>query len=146
MKTIGMRIKEQRKLLELSQVQVSKSCEVSQAAVGYWETDTTVPSGKKLLSLAKALRRSAEWIMSGKEDGLDNPNNTPPDFSEELSPSPFTKVYKLFEDAVLYTEEPVDYTQEVKAQCLIEMYEAEIQGKSPAGAMLRYLMSTSPQR
>ena len=128
-------IRSQRRRLGVSQQSIATTVGVSRPTITAWENNDKQPKSRYLPKLAEALETTVSELV-GEDGGIE----------QEFNLDPFTKVYKLFEDAVIYTEKPVDYTQEVKAQCLIEMYEAEIQGKSPAGAMLRYLMSTSPQR
>jgi transcriptional regulator with XRE-family HTH domain len=40
---------------------------VSKATVSLWENDTNVPNGRNLQELAKVLKTSSEWILSGKD-------------------------------------------------------------------------------
>lgn len=66
MSTPGIRIKERRKSLGLTQPQVGAAVKVSKATVSLWENDTNTPNGRNLQELAKCLDTSSEWILSGK--------------------------------------------------------------------------------
>lgn len=65
MKTLGSRIREKRKELSITQLQLSKSVGVSHVTVSQWESDTTAPKGENLYKLAKILGTQANWLISG---------------------------------------------------------------------------------
>ena len=64
---IGPRIKERRRDMNLTQQELGRRVGVSKATISLWEKDDTAPTGKNLLSLAKAIGRSPEWITDGRE-------------------------------------------------------------------------------
>ena len=64
--TIGNRITEQRKKLQLSQEELAYKIGVSRQAVSKWETDTSSPDAFNLISLAEVLETSVEYIVTGK--------------------------------------------------------------------------------
>lgn len=66
MSTIGTRILELRKDLKLTQGQVGAKTGVSGVAVGYWEKDMHTPKGETLTKLAKVLRTTPDYIITGK--------------------------------------------------------------------------------
>ncbi len=61
-----VRIKQKRKEAGLSQEALAKQVGVTKGAISQWEQGATNPSGQNLYSLAKALRVSAEWLLSGQ--------------------------------------------------------------------------------
>lgn len=67
MATIGERIRERRKELELDQPSLAKAVGVSNGTISFWETDTNSPKGKNLLKLSDVLGKSPSWILTGKE-------------------------------------------------------------------------------
>ena len=132
---IADKIRLKRKALGVSQSVIAKAVGVSRPTITAWENNDKQPKSRYLPKLAESLGATVSELV-GVEQAAD----------QEFNLTAFTKVYKIFEDAVIYSDTPVIYSQEVKAECLKEMYQAEMKGKSPAGAMLRYLMSVSPQR
>lgn len=67
---IGDRIKLRRKELKLTQAQLAKKVGVSHASISQWESETTAPDGANLLSVAKALGCTAEYLLKGKDEGV----------------------------------------------------------------------------
>ena len=65
MSTIGSRIKEARSALGWSQVQLAEEVGVSQSAIGNIESGLR-QRPRELVSIAKALRVSPEWLETGK--------------------------------------------------------------------------------
>ncbi|UVH54699.1 helix-turn-helix transcriptional regulator [Variovorax paradoxus] len=65
MSTIGSRIKEARGALGWSQVQLADEAGVTQSAIGNIESGLR-QRPRELVSLAKALRVSPEWLETGK--------------------------------------------------------------------------------
>ncbi|MGJ7533919.1 MULTISPECIES: helix-turn-helix domain-containing protein [unclassified Variovorax] len=65
MSTIGSRIKEARGALGWSQVQLADEVGVTQSAIGNIESGLR-QRPRELVSLAKALRVSPEWLETGK--------------------------------------------------------------------------------
>ena len=62
------RIKERRKALKLTQLELGKMIGVTKATVSLWENETNTPNGANLQTLASILRCSPEWILTGKSD------------------------------------------------------------------------------
>jgi len=67
MKTLGERSKERRKLIKLTQIQLSKKVGVSGVTISQWESGDTAPKGENLYKLAKALKCSPDWLLFGSE-------------------------------------------------------------------------------
>ena len=65
MNTLGSRIKALRKDKKLTQVNVAKSVGVSSVAVTQWEQDSSKPGGNNLISLAKVLDCTPDWLLNG---------------------------------------------------------------------------------
>lgn len=68
MKTVGTRIKELRKALNLRQSDIAIKIGTSAVAVGNWERETNEPDGSNLLSLAKILKTTPEYILHGDRE------------------------------------------------------------------------------
>lgn len=69
MVSIGERVKARRLELALSQTALGKMIGppvVTKAAVSQWEKNETTPTGPNLMSLARALRQSPEWVLGDK--------------------------------------------------------------------------------
>ena len=78
MKTLGSRIREKRKELDVTQLQLSKMVGVSHVTVSQWESDTTAPKGQNLYKLAQILRTQANWLMTGIESEHESNVAAPP--------------------------------------------------------------------
>ncbi len=66
MNTIASRIAAARKELNLNQSELARILSVTPQAVQSWESGKAHPKGARLQNLAKALGKSAEWLMMGK--------------------------------------------------------------------------------
>ena len=65
MNTLGERSKERRKIIKLTQIQLSKKVGVSGVTISQWESGDTSPKGENLYKLAQALMCSPDWLMFG---------------------------------------------------------------------------------
>lgn len=65
------RIKRRMRALGLKSVDLVKQTGASKGAISHWVNGTTQPSGENLLSLAKCLKCSPEWLLSGETEKLD---------------------------------------------------------------------------
>lgn len=63
--TIGERIRNRRRQIELSQIQVAQRAGVSMQAVSLWEKDKATPSSTNLQALADALSCDVNWLLRG---------------------------------------------------------------------------------
>ncbi|MFA1562808.1 XRE family transcriptional regulator [Aliivibrio fischeri] len=75
MKSIGIRIKTQRKLKGLTQEGLAHQMGTTKAAVSRWETDRNAVAANKLQLLADILSVDAEWILTGKSPGIESSLN-----------------------------------------------------------------------
>ncbi len=66
MKSIAIRIREARKLRNISQRELSEMVEVTASAVSQYETSQSEPSIKNLARIAVALDVSFEWLATGR--------------------------------------------------------------------------------
>lgn len=69
--TIGSRIKNRRKELRLTQVQMRELTGISNGNLSDIENGNRLPSAGALISLSEALRVSADWILTGKYPDAD---------------------------------------------------------------------------
>lgn len=66
--TFGARVREQRKRVDLTQVQLAEAVGVAPSAVNAWENDQRSPdSVKTLLRLSDVLESSVDYLLTGKE-------------------------------------------------------------------------------
>ena len=68
MSTVGSRIKSLRKEKKLTQKQLGKLADVSDAAVVLWEKDVNTPKLEKLQLIAPALNTTIDYILYGTTD------------------------------------------------------------------------------
>lgn len=66
MSTFGRRLREARAAAKLTQDQLGDRCGVSRNAVSRWESDTDMPGMDKMGSIAKAVRESADYLLTGR--------------------------------------------------------------------------------
>lgn len=66
--TIGQRIAERRKLLNLSQEALGEKMGVSRQAISKWEADAAVPEIDKLVSLSKLFSVSVGWLLGTESE------------------------------------------------------------------------------
>ncbi len=62
---IGIRIKDRRKILALTQKDLATQVGVTQAAVSKWELNTDEPKGKYLEDLSRTLKVTVIWLLHG---------------------------------------------------------------------------------
>lgn len=69
-KVIGERMKEKRQQLKLSQKELAEKIEVTPSAINQYEKGDKVPSSEKIISLAKTLGVSSDYLLgvSDEED------------------------------------------------------------------------------
>lgn len=77
------RVIERMKALSLSATEISKLTGVSKATVSFWVSGTNGAKGKNLLSLAKALQCSPDWLSDG--DGQSGAVSREPGLTPETS-------------------------------------------------------------
>lgn len=65
--TIGERIRQRRKLLGLTLQNVADTFQINRASVSEWESGKSQPDVRKLAELARVLRASPEWLLTGDE-------------------------------------------------------------------------------
>lgn len=68
---IGKRIRQKRKELHLTQVQIRELCGISNGNLSDLENGNRLPSAGALVALSRALGVSTDWILTG-EDHHDN--------------------------------------------------------------------------
>ena len=119
----------------MSQEALARMVGVSRVTITDWENSKTELKSQYIIALCGSLNVAIEWLLTGKE------LIAPPQIRSggKIDMVKFTECYKLFNDAVLVAGNT--YTNEIKAECLIEMYHAALYGGSPAAAMLRFLTS-----
>lgn len=81
MSAIGTRIKERRRDVKMTQLDIAQRIGVSKVAVSQWENETSQPNGENLLALANALGVTPQWLLTGRGDTpamLPNVSPTPP--------------------------------------------------------------------
>ena len=66
--TIGQRIAQRRKMLNLSQEALGEKMGVSRQAISKWEADGTVPEIDKLIAMSKLFGVSVGWLLGTESD------------------------------------------------------------------------------
>lgn len=69
---IAERLKKAREDLALTQQQVADKARVSRSAVVHYEKGNVIPGGQELIGLAKALKVTPNYILSGSEGFFDS--------------------------------------------------------------------------
>lgn len=64
---IGERIAALRKQLDLTQESLASKLGCSAVTIGYWENGRHTPSGSRLITLAKALSTTPDYLISGSD-------------------------------------------------------------------------------
>lgn len=73
-KMIGQRIKQRRKELKLTQVQIKDLCGISNGNLSELENGNRLPSAGALIALSKVLNVSIDWILTGENPFCDISN------------------------------------------------------------------------
>lgn len=68
METLGIRLKQLRKNLKLTQQQLADKVGVSKTSIIYWEKDENVPKHESLMALSNALETTPDWLLFGKSE------------------------------------------------------------------------------
>lgn len=64
--SVGQRIIELRKQLNISQLQLAKDLGISRQAVSKWENDQSLPDTDKMIQLAEILDTDIEYLSTGR--------------------------------------------------------------------------------
>lgn len=82
---IGQRIKQRRKELHLTQIQIRELTGISNGNLSELENGNKLPSAGALISLSQTLEVTTDWILFGENSERDiyPPNNIPLTPSEE---------------------------------------------------------------
>lgn len=70
--SIGMRIKQRRKDLGLTQIQIKQETGISSGNMSEIENGSKLPSTPALISLSKALNCSIDWMLKGESENNEN--------------------------------------------------------------------------
>lgn len=79
--TMGQRIAQRRKKLNLSQEAFGEKMGVSRQAISKWEADAAVPEIDKLIAMSKLFGVSVGWLLGTEEEPGNQ--NAAPEFTEE---------------------------------------------------------------
>lgn len=66
--TTGQRIAQERKKLELSQIELAARMDVSRQAISKWESDAAIPEIDKLIVLSRLFGVSVGWLLGVEEE------------------------------------------------------------------------------
>ena len=75
--SIGNRITELRRKLQLSQEELADKIGVTRQSVSKWETDVSAPDAFNLIALSEILDTSVEYIVTGKTNTKEKTENAP---------------------------------------------------------------------
>lgn len=65
--SLGMRLREARKRLELTQDDLARRADISRQALSHYELGERIPTAEVLRRLARELGRSPDWLLSGEQ-------------------------------------------------------------------------------
>lgn len=101
--SIGERIAELRKAVDLSQGQVASLLNVSRQAVSKWENDTSSPDTVRLIQLADVLNTDVEYLATGKaaNNRVEKVYVPVPEIREKIVEKPVEK------PVIRYVEKPI---------------------------------------
>lgn len=68
--TIGQRIAQERKKLNISQVGLATRLDVSRQAISKWESDAAIPEIDKLIALSRLFNVSVGWLLGVEEQPM----------------------------------------------------------------------------
>lgn len=77
--SIGTRIKELRKKINISQEDLANELYVSRQTISKWESDIVSPDIKNIEMISKYFDVSADYLINGKENGKIAKQNKNPD-------------------------------------------------------------------
>lgn len=134
METWYARLKKKREAAGLTKAQFSREVGVSSPTVTDWENGVMRPKGDNLLKIARVLKTTPEWIMSGRgEDEKDYPE---PEISEperllldkwaQLLPSQQQEMLAVITEKAAYAE---SIRQQVKAEEASKVKVVKVGGK-----------------
>ena len=102
--TIGQRIAQRRKLLQLSQEALGDQMGVSRQAISKWESDATVPEIDKLIALSKLFSVSVGWLLGMESETTEPVPEQKDAFTEEQ--------LQLVEEIVKRYQQPAPKTRD----------------------------------
>lgn len=76
MKTMGKKIRERRKELGLTQIELAKEVRVNRVSLSQWESDINKPRGENLYNLARALQCEPSWLLGERKAPTPPPGQT----------------------------------------------------------------------
>jgi len=110
--SVGERICDLRKELNISQVELAKIMGISRQAVSKWENDLSAPDTLNLIKLADVLNTDVEYLATGKKA-------TPP--PSPLSVRTIDPIEKIIEvEKVVEVEKPVEVIRVVEVEKPVE--------------------------
>lgn len=111
--SVGERIAELRKALNMSQVELAKQVDVSRQAVSKWENGQSMPDATKMLLLADVLDTDIEYLSTGRRNFARRPPVvlTTVETVEKVVEKPVVQVVERIVEVekpvVQYVEKPV---------------------------------------
>ena len=85
MSSIGERIKTLRINLELSQSEVAKAADITEATLSRYENDKRSPKGEIISRLANILGTTSDFLLNGKDSSTPTNNFTETDIPKEYA-------------------------------------------------------------
>ena len=128
MTSIGSRIVSRRKELGLKARELAERVGCHPPDISDWEKDKTTPSLASLLKLARALDISETWLLTGREQSLENSGNV---FRGGEEGGHAHAVH--WRDAMLRDKDTIIHLQQEKIEALqarVKMLEGRLQDKA----------------
>lgn len=92
-----LRIDSALKKLNLKRASLCSDLGLSSTAITDWARRGTVPAGDTCLKIADYLNVSAEWLITGKEEGMSNEEKKLLTIYQKLSPQQKDTIWTLLE-------------------------------------------------
>lgn len=100
--TIGQRIKERRKQLNITQTQIQEQTSISSGNLSCIENGKYLPSATALVELAQILNCSVDWILTGEyqitKNSENSNNSNPNDYTLSKDEYSLIQLYRLLPD------------------------------------------------
>lgn len=100
--TIGQRIKERRKQLNITQTQIQEQTSISSGNLSCIENGKYLPSATALVELAQILNCSVDWILTGEyqitKNSENSNNSNPNDYTLSQDEYSLIQLYRLLPD------------------------------------------------
>lgn len=127
---MGERIRARRKELKIRQASLGKMVGVSNVAISQWERSETEPGGENLLSLAKALQCSPDYLLKGVDSQANVAFNSRNDNKGSYPLISWVSAGHWMEAVEPYHKRAIDNWYDTTVDCSEDSFWLDVQGDS----------------